>query len=92
MDESCLFKISRNWWDFCLLSNLAWPSSNNLNKNRNIKIKGNLPKEQRKALKEIRQINNKIKVYPFNEGSGFVILSEGDAIKKLEEQLEKLKF
>ena len=29
-----------------------------LNKNRNMKSKNNLSKEQRKALKEIRQINN----------------------------------
>ena len=60
-----------------------------LNKNRNMKIKDNLSKEQRKALKEIWQINNNTKVYPFDKGSGFVVLSEGDAIKKIEEQLGK---
>ena len=62
-----------------------------LNKNRNMKIKDNLSKEQRKALKEIWQINNNTKVYPFDKGSGFVVLSEGDAIKKIEEQLGKAK-
>ena len=62
-----------------------------LNKNRNMKIKDNFSKEQRKALKEIRQINNNTKVYPFDKGSGFVVLSEGDAIKKIEEQLGKAK-
>ena len=62
-----------------------------INKNRNMKIKDNLSKEQRKALKEIRQINNNTKVYPFDKGSGFVVLSEGDAIKKIEEQLGKAK-
>ena len=60
-----------------------------LNKNRNIKSKDNLSKEQRKALKEIRQINNNTKIYPFDKGSGFVVLSQGDAIKKIEEQLGK---
>ena len=60
-----------------------------LNKNRNIKSKDNLSKEQRKALKEIRQINNNTKIYPFDKGSGFVVLSEGDAIKKIEKQLGK---
>ena len=58
-----------------------------LNKNRNMKIKDNLSKEQQKALKEIRQINNNTKVYPFDKGSGFVVLTEGDAIKNIEEQL-----
>ena len=62
-----------------------------LNKNRNMKIKDNLSKEQRKALKEIQQINNNTKVYPFDKGSGFVVLSEGDAINKIEEQVEKAK-
>ena len=62
-----------------------------LSKNRNMKIKGNLSKEQGKALKEIGQINNNTKVYPFDKGSRFVVLSEGDKIKKIEEQLEKAK-
>ena len=46
-----------------------------LNKNRNMKIKDNLSKEQPKALKEIRQINNNTNVYPFDKGSGFAVLS-----------------
>ena len=62
-----------------------------LKKNRNMKIKDNLSKEQRKALKETRQISNNTKVYPFDKGSKFVVLSKGDAIKKAEEQLGKAK-
>ena len=58
-----------------------------LNKNKNMKIKDNLSKEQRKALKQIQQNNNNTKVYPFDKSSKFVVLSEGDAIKKIEEQL-----
>ena len=54
-----------------------------------MKIKDNHSKEQRKALKEMQQINNNTKVYPFDKGSGFFVLSEGDATKMLEEQLEK---
>ena len=54
-----------------------------------MKIKHNLSKEQWKALKEIQQINNNTKVNPFDNSSGFVVLSEGDAIKKIEEQLGK---
>ena len=44
-----------------------------------------------KKLKEIQQINNNTEVYPFDKGSGFVVLSEGEAIKKTEEQLGKAK-
>ena len=62
-----------------------------LNKNRNMKIKDNLSKEQRKALKEIGQINSNTKVYPFDKGPGFVVLSEGNAIKKIQELLAKAK-
>ena len=62
-----------------------------LSKNRNVKIKDKLSKEQGKALKEIRQINNDTKVYQFDKCSGFVILSEGNVIEKIEEQLGKAK-
>ena len=60
-----------------------------LNKNRNIKIKDNFQKEQRKALKEIRPVNNNTKVYP--KASGFDVLSEEDAMRKIEKQLGKAK-
>ena len=62
-----------------------------LKNNRNMKIKDNLSQEKQKTLKEIRQINNNTKVFPFCKGSGFVILSEEDAIKKIKEKLEKAK-
>ena len=62
------------------------------NKNRIMKIKDNLSKGQGKALKETKQINNSTKVYPFDKDSVFVVLSEGDAIKKIEEQLGKAKI
>lgn len=59
------------------------------NKIRNMTIKDKLSKDQRKALGEIQQINKKNKVYPFDKGTGFVILSEGDVIKKVGKQLGK---
>ena len=62
-----------------------------INKTRNMKNKDDFPKE-RKALQEIQQINNNTKVYPFHKGSGFVVLSEADAIIKIEEQLLKAKI
>ena len=60
-----------------------------LSKNRNMKIKDNLSKEQRKVLKEMQQINNNTKVQPVDKASVFTILSEGDTINKIEEQLVK---
>ena len=36
-----------------------------------MKIKDNLSKEQRKALKDVQQVNNNTKVYPFDKASGF---------------------
>ena len=56
-----------------------------------MKIKDNISKEQWKALNEIWQINNNTKIYPFDKGSGFVILPERDANKKIKEQLGKAK-
>ena len=58
-----------------------------LSRNRNMKIKDKLSKEQRKALKEIQQINNNTKVYPVDKASVFIVLSEGDTINKIEEYL-----
>ena len=52
-----------------------------------MKIKDKLSKEQRKALKEIQQINNNTKVYPVDKTSVFIVLSEGDKINKIEEYL-----
>ena len=49
-------------------------------------------KKQRKPLKEIQHVNNNTKVYPFDKGSKLVVLSEGDAIKKIGEQIRKTKF
>ena len=54
-----------------------------------MKIKHKISKEQRKGLKEIQQNNSNAKVYPVDKGSGFVVLSEGVAIKKIEAQLGK---
>ena len=56
-----------------------------------MKMKDNLSKEQRKALKKIYQINSNTKVYLFDKGSGFIVSSEGDAMKKTEDQLKKAK-
>ena len=53
-----------------------------LNRNLIIKLRDNLSKPQKKKLAQMK--NNKgITIYPFDKGSGFVILSEKNAMRKL---------
>ena len=54
----------------------------------NFKLKDNLLRPQRKALKKLDK-NNGTKIYPFHKDTGSVVLKEDDAIKKIEEQLAK---
>ena len=62
-----------------------------LYRNLIIKLRDNMSKPQKKMLAQMK--NNKgITVYPFDKGSGFVILSEKIAMRKLEEQLGKVKI
>ena len=51
------------------------------------KPKDNIDKDQRKALKELSDRRNTTKVYPFDKGSGFALVEEQDAVKKLEAQI-----
>ena len=62
-----------------------------LNRNLNIKLRGDLSKPQRKALVQMKN-NNDTTIYPFDKGSGFVGLSEKNAMQKIEEQLGKAKI
>ena len=62
-----------------------------LNRNLNIKLRDNLSKPQRQALVQMK--NNKgTTIYQFDTGSGFVVLSEKNAMQKIEEQLGKAKI
>ena len=70
--------------------NLRQQVSNTLSKFVNKKIPSNLNHSQCKALKELR-MNNETKVYPFDKGSGFVLLSQEDALAKMSEQLGEAK-
>ena len=58
--------------------------SNDVNK----KHRKNLTIGQRNAISEIKNSTN-LKVYPFDKRSGFVIIEEKDAVKRIEEQIEK---
>ena len=51
------------------------------------KVKSNLTKDQRVALKELTRNDLVTKVYPFDKGAGFALIDEIEAIKKLEEQI-----
>ena len=54
--------------------------SNVISKNIYFKIRSNLTFEQRVALKELSQSNEK-KVYSYDKGTGFVILNNKDPYK-----------
>ena len=60
--------------------------SNVTSKNMNFKIRSNLTFEHRTALKELSQ-STENKVYSYDKGTGFVILNNKDAIRKIEEQI-----
>ena len=60
-------------------------------KDPNKKHQNNLIIGERNAIREITN-NTKFKVYPFDKGSGFVIMKEEEAIKGTEEPIGKLKI
>ena len=62
--------------------------SNVISKNIHFKIRNNLTFEQRIALKEISKCTEN-KVYSYDKGTRFVILSNKDAIRKIEEPIGK---
>ena len=63
-------------------------ASNILQKNLNLKIRSNLKKDERSALKELQK-NDKIRVHEFDKGCGFAIVTNDTAKEKIEEQLGK---
>ena len=55
------------------------------------KHKNNLNFAERKALTEMQHDKN-ISIYPFDKGTGFVVINEKDAIQKFEEKIRKSKI
>jgi len=51
----------------------------------------NLTKQQGLALKELKSNNNDIAVYPFDKGSGLVLMKKDEALQKLKEQVGETK-
>ena len=62
--------------------------SNILQKNLNLKIRSNLKKDERRALKELQK-NDKISVHEFDKSCWFAIVSNDTAKEKIEKQLGK---
>ena len=60
--------------------------SNVISKNIHFKIRNNLTFEHRIALEELSQ-STENKVYSYDKGTGFVILNNKDAMRKIEEQI-----
>ena len=50
------------------------------------KIPSNLNKEQRQALKELKE-DSAAKIYNFDKGAGFVIMEKEEALQKIKEQI-----
>ena len=65
-----------------------WQGVSKISQDVNKKHRNNLTIGQRNAIREIKNDTN-LKVYPFDKGSGFVIMKEEDAIKRIEEQIGK---
>ena len=70
------------------ISQCILPFSNILQKNLNLKIRNNLKKDERRALKELQK-NDKIIAHEFDKGCGFAIVTNDTAKEKIEEQLSK---
>ena len=63
------------------VSNILW-------KNVNLKIRSNLTKGERSALKELQK-DGKLRVHEFDKGCGFAIVTNDTAKETIEEQLGK---
>ena len=59
-----------------------------MQKNLNLKIRNNLKKDERRALKELQK-TDKIRAHEFDKGCGFAIVTNDTAKEKIEEQLGK---
>ena len=85
--QICMLQLENDRY-FEKVGRLQQGVSKILPKNVNKKHQNNLTIGQRNAIREIKK-NIDLKVYPFNKGSGFVIMKEKDAIKRIEEQIRK---
>ena len=85
--ESCALHIKHNHTEN-EAETLRPSVSNILQKNLNLKIRSNLKKNEKRALKELQK-KDKIRVHEFDKACGFAILTNDTAKEKIEEQLGK---
>ena len=77
--EICALELENDWY-FEKAERLWQGLSKILSKDVNKKHRNNLTIGQRNAIRGIKKDAN-LKVYPFDKGSGFVVMKEEDAIK-----------
>ncbi|XP_065665092.1 uncharacterized protein LOC136086710 [Hydra vulgaris] len=53
------------------------------------KLPDNLTRQQRFALNNLKKNKDALRFYPFDKGSGFVVINESDAFKKLDDEIKK---
>ena len=85
--ESCALDMEHNHKEN-EAETLGQNVSNILQKNLNLKIRSNLKKDERRALKELQK-NDKISVHEFDKSCGFAIVSNDTAKEKIQKQLGK---
>ena len=78
--ESCALDMEHNHTEN-EAETLRQNVSNILQKNLNLKIKSNLKKDERRALKELQK-NDKIRVHEFDKACGFVIVTNDTSKEK----------
>ena len=76
---------------FSIAESLRQNISKIITKDLKKKHKNNLNFAERKALTEMQHDKN-ISIYPFDKGTGFVVIKEKDAIQKIEKQIGKSKI
>ena len=85
--ESCALDMEQNHKEI-QAETLRQNVSNILRKNLNLKIRSNLAKYERRALKELQK-DGKLRVHEFDKGCGFANVTNDTATEKIEEQLGK---
>ena len=85
--ETCALELENDRY-FEKAERLREDVSKIISKDVNKKHPNNLTIGQRNSIREIKYTAN-LKVYPFHKGSGFVIMEEDNAIKRIEEQIGK---
>ena len=88
--EICALDLEREG-KFSIAESLRQNISRIITKDLKKKHKNNLNFAERKVLTEIQHDKN-ISIYPFDKGTGFVVINEKDAIQKIEEKIRKSKI